>query len=184
MPATSAHLHFARRQRLYHLIKQGKSPNIILAEQQGRVTTNYPSTTSTSTTAAILTTPTPPTTPLARGENSTGIGTDAVIQNEGDSNIRDVPAALGVSHVGACRLARSDIRAPPTTFMEANGQGRQVRASREQRRTLNCKGLRALDLRCLKPGGTPWDFSKEADRALAEHLVEEDKPDWLSGSPP
>ena len=46
------------------------------------------------------------------------------------------------------------------------------------------EGLRALDLRTLKPDGQPWNFPKRADRRLASQLIDKDEPDWLIGSPP
>ena len=52
------------------------------------------------------------------------------------------------------------------------------------RRDPNIVGLRALDLRTLKPDNQPWNFSLRTDRRLASELIEQDQPDWLIGSPP
>ena len=46
------------------------------------------------------------------------------------------------------------------------------------------EGLSALDLRTTKVSGEPWDFMEAGDRAEARRMVQEDKPDWLIGSPP
>ena len=43
--------------------------------------------------------------------------------------------------------------------------------------SLNVTGLGALDLRTVKPDGTPWDFTKKADRRLAMRKQDEDNPD-------
>ena len=42
----------------------------------------------------------------------------------------------------------------------------------------------ALDLRTLKPDGSPWNFSDPADRKYALQLVRDRKPRWVIGSPP
>ena len=70
------------------------------------------------------------------------------------------------------------------TFAEVDGEGAIVDCASKARRDLNLKGLRALDLRALKPDGRPWDFTVRADRRLARELLDQDDPDWLIGSPP
>ena len=73
---------------------------------------------------------------------------------------------------------------PAATFTEVYGGGAIVDCANHARRSLNLKGLRALDLRTTKPDGTPWDFTVRADRRLARQLIDADDPDWLIGSPP
>ena len=41
-----------------------------------------------------------------------------------------------------------------------------------------------MDVTPHKPDGTHWDFSRRADRHLAERLLDQDQPDWAEGSPP
>ena len=52
-----------------------------------------------------------------------------------------------------------------------------------KRRSLNLSGLNAFDLRALKPDGTHWNFNDQADRRLAQKMIDEDDPDWIVGSP-
>ena len=109
---------------------------------------------------------------------------DAVVEHEDFATIMDVLQILGVPLVDANRFAYAVTRKPGPSFIEAYGQGRMVEASHGCRRSLNCNGLSALDLRTLKPDGTPWDFSRKADRDLAEQLLDSEDPDWIVGSPP
>ena len=67
--------------------------------------------------------------------------------------------------------------------MEFYGTGNLCQAARN-RRSLNLQGLRALDLRCNKPDGTPWDFRRREDRDLAVHSIETEKPLVIIGCPP
>ena len=68
--------------------------------------------------------------------------------------------------------------------MEMYGQGSLVTEANNKRRSLNLKRLNAFDLRSLKPDGTPWNFNDNADRHLAQKMIDEDDPDWIVGSPP
>ena len=52
------------------------------------------------------------------------------------------------------------------------------------RRSLNLKGLRAMDLRTTRDEGTPWDFNKRQHHHDARRLQSKDKPTWMIGSPP
>ena len=45
-------------------------------------------------------------------------------------------------------------------------------------------GLEVLDLRTFKPDGTPWDFTRPKDRALALKLLHEKQPKWVIAAPP
>ena len=41
-----------------------------------------------------------------------------------------------------------------------------------------------MDLRTLKPDGTPWNFDLREDRRLAREMVDMEEPTWVIGSPP
>ena len=75
---------------------------------------------------------------------------------------------------------------PAATFTEVYGGEAIaiVECANNARRDLNIVGLRALDLRTLKPDGQPRIFSLKSDRRLASELIDQDQPDWLIGSPP
>ena len=121
------------------------------------------------------------------GESNPDAMVDALLADdkEQDRIIEDYLVILGVekadarNHVCAMRSTRA-----AATFSEVYGGGSIVECANRSRRGLNIKGLRALDLRTAKPDGTPWDFSKRADRQKARQLIDEDDPDWLIGSPP
>ena len=68
--------------------------------------------------------------------------------------------------------------------MEFYGSGRLVEAAAARRRALNLRGLAALDLRTLRPDGTPWDFRIPAHREEAIVLIEKLQPTWVIGCPP
>ena len=72
----------------------------------------------------------------------------------------------------------------PTTFVEVFGRGGICDEANGPRRNLNLVGLNAFDMRTTKPDGDTWDFSRQADRRLARRILEEQKPDWVIGSPP
>ena len=71
-----------------------------------------------------------------------------------------------------------------TTCMEMYGQGSLATAANHGRRSLNLKGLRAIDLRTHNPNEQPWNFNDRADRRLANQLMDDDNPDWVVGSRP
>ena len=75
-------------------------------------------------------------------------------------------------------------KSKPTTFVEVFGGGSISHEANGPRRNLNLVGLNALDLRTVKPDGSPWDFIRRADRHLARDMVDQQKPDWIIGSPP
>ena len=68
--------------------------------------------------------------------------------------------------------------------MEMYGQGTIVSEANRTRRSLNCEGLRAFDLRTNKPDGCPWNVDKREDRKLARQTIAGDDPEWIIGSPP
>ena len=112
---------------------------------------------------------------------------DATFTNSDYVNMLDLRQQLGVNHVHACRFAnrikkkRGDGKR--STFFEWYGRGNMV-GTANRRRSLNCDGLCALDLRSLKPNGMPWDVRRAEDRAEAGRLQDEEDPDWVIGSPP
>ena len=71
-----------------------------------------------------------------------------------------------------------------TTFMEVYGRGSIVAEANKRRRKVEVRGIGAMDLRTSKPDGTPWNFSLKEDRRLARKMIDEEKPDWIIGSPP
>ena len=117
---------------------------------------------------------------------------------EGDhlmSSMVDVLQTLGISASDAVAYSVDMVKNRPLrpvqyghpynpTMMEVYGKGNIVAASHGPRRNLNIDGLRAFDLRTVKPDGEAWNFSKPADRRLAKRIIEEEKPTWLIGSPP
>ena len=90
------------------------------------------------------------------------------------------------THRDAAKLFVNKIvgNAGATTFMEMYGQGTIVSEANRTRRSLNCEGLRAFDLRTNKPDGCPWNFNKSEDRKLARQMIADDDPEWIIGSPP
>ena len=129
-----------------------------------------------------------------------------LVDPDGDhsmNTIVDLLQTVGVNAADAVQYAVSMIKCKPTTtcdgmgyvcnallhsyspsFFEVYGHGNLVKAAHGCRRNLNLKGLRAMDLRTHKPNGDRWDFTNAADRKLAKHMVETEKPTWLIGSPP
>ena len=106
----------------------------------------------------------------------------------------DILQCLGVDVVDSANYCSKVIRDVPVcatrfgetynpTFFEVYGQGNILRAPHGGRRNLNLNGLRAIDLRTMKPRGEPWDFNKASNRREARKYVEEEKPTWLIGSP-
>ena len=61
-------------------------------------------------------------------------------------------------------------RANPT-FIEVYGRGKIVTAANGPHKSLNIKGLSALDLATTKSSGEPCDFSRRRDRDEARKLV-------------
>ena len=106
--------------------------------------------------------------------------------NEDMVALVDVLQVLGVEPVCALRFATSMAhnRRPPATVSELYGRGSVVDMANAHARSLNISGLDALDLRTLKPDGSPWDLRRPEDRAEAERLQDGLNPDWLIGSPP
>ena len=76
------------------------------------------------------------------------------------------------------------VTGPDATLLEVYGEGSFCKEAETSRRNLNLKGLGALDLRTLKPDGTPWNFCRKKDRIEARHLIKRKKPEWVIGSPP
>ena len=58
-----------------------------------------------------------------------------------------------------------------TSFMEIYGRGGIMNDANGPRRSLNAKGLEALDIRTLKPNVDYWNFTKHADRREARVLL-------------
>ena len=113
------------------------------------------------------------------------IDVDALRNAQEYINVVDVLHQLGVDPIVACRFVNSVRKAPSQTFMELFGQGRIVEAAAHGgRRSLNVTGLSAIDLRTKKPNGDHWDLSRREDQQLVEDMIDEQKPDWLIGSPP
>ena len=84
----------------------------------------------------------------------------------------------------AVRSVNSMMLPTEATFMELYGRGGITADANATRRSLNVKGLGAFDLRTLKPDGTPWDFSRRADRKMAMEHIDTQHPDFVVGSPP
>ena len=68
-------------------------------------------------------------------------------------------------------------------FFEVYGQGGQQGAALHNP-GLNVGGLEVLDLRTLKPDGTPWEFTLPKGKAWALRLVREQQPRWIIPAPP
>ena len=73
---------------------------------------------------------------------------------------------------------------PMATLTEVYGRGRIVDCANHARRDLNVLGMGAFDMRTSKPDGTPWDFSRRANRRLARSIIDRDDPEWIIGRPP
>ena len=108
------------------------------------------------------------------------------VMNEDMVALIDVMQTLGVEPVCAVRCATNVApnKRSPATVTEAYGQGRIVDMANARARSLNVKGLDAMDLRTLKPDGSPWNFNRRADRTLAVQLIRGRRPTWLFGTPP
>ena len=59
--------------------------------------------------------------------------------------------------------ARSTVK-KMVTFTEIFGRGSMVQEANRHRGNLNVQGLRAMDLRTMKPSGDSWDFDRREDR--------------------
>ena len=100
----------------------------------------------------------------------------------------DVLQSLGVEAEQANRFSTHIMRiahkpiAP--SFVEMYGTGNIVTTANGVLRNLNISALEAFDLRTSKPDGTPWDFLRKADRAMAVNYVKTHRPTWVIGSPP
>ena len=133
--------------------------------------------------------PMPETSPAAASSSSQGRASHNVVVAEDldESDFRTVTSLLvhhGVEPVEAQRFVTSTVRAHnKKSFFEMYGQGGLSRTA-EVYKGLNVVGLRALDLRTLRPDGKAWDFSRRSDRDWAFKLVQEEEPDWIIGSPP
>ena len=68
--------------------------------------------------------------------------------------------------------------------MEMYGQGTILSEADRTRRSLNCEGLKAFDLRTDKPDGCPWNFDKREGRTLTSQVITDDDSEWITGSPP
>ena len=93
---------------------------------------------------------------------------------------------LGVDVVEPTRVASLWVKEEPRkpTFVEVYGGGALNEAANRSRRDIGVKGVGAFDLRTAKPDGTPWDFNKRSNRALAREYFAMEKPTWVIGSPP
>ena len=69
------------------------------------------------------------------------------------------------------------------TVVEVYGRGGIVSASNGPHKSLNIKGLDALDLTTLKKSGDYWDFSRKRDRDEARRMIADLRPTWVIGSP-
>ena len=109
--------------------------------------------------------------------------------DEGDfANISNLLVAHGVEHLEAQRFPCNLVKSKGTSresvdFFEVYSRGGLQRAAR-QMPGLNVHGLEVLDLRSFKPDGTPWDFTRSADRSLALKMVREQRPKWIIAAPP
>ena len=77
----------------------------------------------------------------------------------------------------AAPVAKSSKANSETTFVEVYGGGSFCKEAEQSRRNLNLKGLSAMDLRTLKPDGTPWNFCRRADRQEARRYIDKHDPD-------
>ena len=102
--------------------------------------------------------------------------------------LMDILQTLGVEAEEANRFSSRIMRITSQplnpSFVEMYGCGNIVHAANHILRNLNIDGLCAFDLRTLKPGGDPWDFSRRSDRKQALQYIQEKKPSWIIGSPP
>ena len=99
----------------------------------------------------------------------------------------DVLQVLGLPAADATQAAMMMIReAKPRgpSVTELYGRGSLIDAAHHRYKTLEIRGMRAMDLRTFRPDGVPWDFSKKKDRQWARRLIREEKPDWIISSPP
>ena len=116
--------------------------------------------------------------PLSPGydfDDPTGNMDDTPV-GEPDTSMADMLASLGADEKTASRYIKNLAKKTgsyESTFIEVY-----------VRRDVNVKGLDALDIRTTKSDGTPWDFSKKADRKKARDLVDRLDPTWMIGSPP
>ena len=101
------------------------------------------------------------------------------------SAMEAVLIAAGTRKDAAQLLVNNIIGNPgATTFMKMYGQGTFVSEANRPRRSLNCEGLRAFDLRTSKPDGSPWNVDGRKDRKLARQMITDDDPEWIIGPPP
>ena len=104
---------------------------------------------------------------------------------ETTSSIADVLQTLGADADTATRFACSVRRIPSKpACVEAFGTGNIMKLASTDARNSNIEGIAALDLRTYKPHGQAWNSKQRSDRKLAYRLINEQKPDWVIGSPP
>ena len=112
-------------------------------------------------------------------------GDEQMPQNMVD--IANALMTLGVDALLSNQVAKDAVKrrreSIPATFFEVFGRGGVVQQA-DNHRNLNIKGLNAMDIRTLKPDGTPWNFNLKTDRQLAIRMVRESRPTWLICSPP
>ena len=89
--------------------------------------------------------------------------------DEGEDANMSVHSLLlaGVAELEAKARIHAMMADQKPTFMEVYGRGSIMEEANGNRRNLNVEGLGALDLRTMKPDGTPWNFLTRADRKTA-----------------
>ena len=116
--------------------------------------------------------------------NNAGDDVDAIYSQVEYACMIDLLQQLNVDVADATRFANA-VRKQQGTFVEMFGRGKIVEAAAHgSRRAWNIEGLAALDLRTVKPNGEPWNVNRKSDRDLAEHMQDEQRPDFIIGSPP
>ena len=100
-----------------------------------------------------------------------------VIEEADDNAMIDVLVSAGVDYKDANDyLYAVKGKLADVTFMEMYGAGSIMAEAARSRRSLNVRGLDAMDLRTCKPSGECWDFTQASDRRLARKMVKEKAP--------
>ena len=105
-------------------------------------------------------------------------------QRTDPDDMMDYLDMVGADPVEAKRKVHAMMGVVPATFMEIYGGGAINDCANLARRGLGLKVIGVLDLRIMKPDGSPWDFTRQADRRAAREMIDVQDPDWLIGPPP
>lgn len=114
------------------------------------------------------------------GGDSMDDGGDAEMSNALIDALQVLGGSIPYRPLGSLVL----IKKSKPSVIELYCRGSIVNGATSAHRNLNIRGMDALDLKTLKPGGQPWDFTKPADRRLALWRVQVRKPTSVIGAPP